>query len=154
MRRPFVPPFAAIACLALGGCGVNLLVQHVAGNLHDSQGRAIPVTLHWQVERGFLGNEDQPVHGPLVGLLLEPIDWVMSTVTAARALVRSDLSVSGGPIGWFAAMTPFATLIPELDLGPRRSATVDDATLERLRQGDVDTARQVFGHAIRGVTFP
>ena len=83
----------------------------------------------------------------------EPVDWVMSTVTAARAIVRSDLSVAGGPFGWLAALTPFATLIPELDLGPRGSAEVDDATLERLRLGDLDTAQQLFGHGIRAVTF-
>ncbi len=143
----------AAACLSLHGCGVNLLVQHRDADLRDSRGGTIPVTLHWQTERGFLGNEHPPVHAPLVGLLMEPVDWVMSTVTAARAIVRSDLSVAGGPFGWLAALTPFATLIPELDLGPRGSAEVDDATLERLRLGDLDTAQQLFGHGIRAVTF-
>lgn len=128
----------------LAACGTNLLIVARPAELRTASGERAPVILHYREPEGFLQSTDPPLHAPLVGLLCEPLDWLQSTTIAALAIVRSDWQVAGGPFGWLASLTPFATLVPQLHLPPPASAVVDDHALASLRQGDDAPARAAF----------
>jgi hypothetical protein len=145
MRRlPFV---LVLALPLLASCGANLLVVRRPGELRLPGGGSVPITVAYREPDGFLQSDDPPLHAPLIGLLVEPIDWLQSTVIAAGAVVRSDWSVAGGPFGWLAALTPFATLVPQLHLPPAFTADADDAAVTSLRAGDDGPARDALGDA-------
>jgi hypothetical protein len=128
----------------LAACGTNLLIVAWPAELRAANGERVPVILHYREPEGFLQSSDPPLHAPLVGLLCEPLDWLQSTTIAALAVVRSDWQVAGGPFGWLASLTPFATLVPQLHLPPPATAAVDDAALASLRDGDDGPARAAW----------
>ncbi len=144
MRRPRL---AVLLLPLLASCGTNLLVVTRPGELRLPGGALVPIAVAYREPCGFLQSDDPPLHAPLVGLLMEPIDWVLSTGIAAGAVVRSDWSVAGGPFGWLAALTPFATLVPQLHLPPAVTADADDAAVTCLRAGDDGPARDALGDA-------
>jgi hypothetical protein len=128
----------------LAACGSNLLVARHQAELHLPSGATVPIELDWRIENGML-DLGEPISTALVGLLIEPFDWLASTSIAISSITDSDQHVVLGPLGWLAALTPFATLVPEFEFPPGYRQDIDDATLAKLRAGDVATARTVFG---------
>lgn len=166
LRQARRAPAALLAlAMVLPGCGTCLLVVRHATELRHEDGRVIAVHVDYQPSHGLLwsGDADRDESLPFtlytmfVGLLCEPIDIVVSTGLAAASVCRDADSVAGGPFGWIASLTPFATLVPALELPPGslRSLVVDGPLLARLQGGDVEAAREVFhDRRIRGLTFP
>jgi hypothetical protein len=134
----------AAACLALcaTGCGTNLLVQHRPLTLHAEGGIDHELTLGLRVQDGIVqaNVHEAPALGMLIGTLCEPLDWLWSTGIAVYALGSDDFEVLGGPFGWLASLTPFATLAPALHLPPPVHASPDAEQLRDLL--DVDPARR------------
>jgi hypothetical protein len=137
----------ALACALLLGnasCGACLLIQRQDATLRTVDGTQVPVRVEWLVPNGIL-MADAPVRRFVLGLLLEPVDWCISSGAACVALFSDDTDVALGPLGWLATLTPFATLFPAPEARPSRSVAVDAGQLARLRAGDLSTAQEVFG---------
>jgi hypothetical protein len=129
----------------LTGCGSNLLVVRRTAVVVSGE-RTVPATITYRPEHG-LAHADAPAARWLLGLLIEPIDWVASTTVAVGSIFSAEDYIAHGPIGWLWTLTPFATAIPAIELPPRTSVSVDADQLARLQTGDLDTARAVFGDA-------
>ncbi len=158
LRPPSLLMCLALLTLALSSCGTNLLVVRRDAELHTADGQVIAVQVDYRVENGLLQDDDKPVATFLVGILLEPVDMLVSTGLAIRTIFRDADSVVAGPFGWFLAMTPFATLVPAFELPPRSFVKVDGPALARLRNDDPDArtaaAREAFGDPrIRSLLF-
>ncbi|MFM1871748.1 MAG: hypothetical protein RL398_1170 [Planctomycetota bacterium] len=135
----------ALGCLTLGanGCGSNLLVQRRPLTLHDAEGGQTETVIALRVPDGIVqaNVHEAPALGILIGTLCEPLDWLWSTGIAVYALGSDEVEVLGGPFGWLASLTPFATLVPALHIPPpsHASPTVE----QRTGLLDVDPARRV-----------
>lgn len=140
---------AGLGVLVLSGCGTNLLVTHRQIDLATESGARLPATIDFRIRDGLLQQDDAPVQTAIVGLLCEPVDWVTSTWCAISCTWDDEYSVAWGPLGWLASLTPFATLVPALELPPVLFAKVGDAMVARLRDPDPEVraaaARELFG---------
>lgn len=121
---------ACLGLAALTGCGANLMIwrQGVTGVLPD--GSEVPLVVEVRQEHGMLEPEfdrdwQRWLPQAVVATILEPIDVVFSTAGAVEALFRDEFRVAGGPLGWFAALTPCATLCPGMIAGVRSPVTID-----------------------------
>jgi hypothetical protein len=152
MRR-FGRLLALPVLLSASGCGACLLVQNQEVELRTPLGTTEHVVVTFRTPDGIL-NLESPGRRLLLGFLLEPVDWVLSTSGAIQAAFSRETDVALGPIGWLLTLTPFATLFPAPYGGVRQSLEVDAATLERMRAGDLEATRAAFGdYRIRAVTF-
>ncbi len=135
---------AAIA-LPLGGCGLNLSVRRCPTEIHTTDGRVVPVEIDRQRPYGPFQLES-PVLSLLLAIPLEPIDWLMTASGAIdQVLHPGSRHVVGGPFGYLAALTPFATTVDAFMLAdPWPAREVDPELLERLLRGDVEAARKAF----------
>jgi hypothetical protein len=134
-KHPLLLAGALLAPLA--GCGTNLLVVRRTVEFRAADGKHFTLPVDYQVADGVMADlVENPVARAGVGLLLEPIDWLTSTWIAGRAVFDGDLQVAWGPLGWLGSLTPFATLLPRLELppGPQADATADQ--LARLQSAD------------------
>lgn len=133
---------------ALPGCGASLLVIHRPFELQTTDGYAQPLVIGYRIPDGFLQDDREPISNAVFGLLAEPFDWLASTYVAIGCLFDDEESVAYGPLGWLAALTPFATLVPRLEFPPVLTARLDRFAARRLVQGDAAAraaaARELF----------
>ncbi len=138
-----------LAVLALPGCGANLLLLERSFELQTTDGYVQPLRIGYRIPDGFLQDDHDPVSNAVFGLLAEPLDWLASTYVALGCLFDDEESVAYGPLGWLAALTPFATLVPRLEFPPVFTARLDRLAARRLVQGDAaartSAARELFG---------
>jgi hypothetical protein len=98
-------------------------------------------------------SEDQPVFDAAIGLVLFPLDKLMSLVQAMRAPFDGDYDVRWGPLGAFVGCTvPWVTLIPYIYPPPPLADVVlqredFERLLERLHVGDgIAAYREIIGN--------
>lgn len=134
----------------LGACGTNLLVTHHEVTLRGDDGAETPVLVSLREPDGIIqaNVHEAPVLGFCIGMLCEPIDLLYSTGIAVFAIGSEEVTVRGGPAGWLAALTPFATLVPALHLPPGKHATATTEQLQDLLADDPErraaAAREFF----------
>lgn len=144
---------AALLCPLLAGCGSNLLIQRQDAEVCTAAGATLPLRIAFVVPEGIGTGEGPLAARAAMGLLVEPLDWLWSTGIALQAIVDPDLEVAGGPFGYLAALTPFATLVPMLHLPPRTTATVDDATFAQLQDADPELRAQAARSVLRDASI-
>jgi len=144
MRTTCLLLFAAAPLL--GGCGLNLSVRRFPTEVHVTDGRVVPVEIERQQPYGPLQLES-PVLLLLWAIPFEPVDWLMTATGAIDQVFRpGNRHVVGGPFGYLAALTPFATTVDAfMEAAPWPAREVAPELLERLLRGDVDAAREAFG---------
>ncbi len=161
-----VTTVVVFACL-LVSCGVSMLVVTRDAMIRTPDGELLRVVVELRSDSGALGTEETE---PLVvlgtaflGILVEPLDMVVSTILGVDAVFRDDARVEGGPIGWLASLTPFATLTPPVypslfELSRDRAYDVSAEQLSLLRSPDpmvrAATAREVFTDRVLRFEFP
>lgn len=138
-----------LGLLVLPGCGANLLLLERSFELQTTDGYAQPLRVGYRIPDGFLQDDHDPVSNAVFGLLAEPFDWLASSYVAIGSLFDDEESVAYGPLGWLAALTPFATLVPRLEFPPVFTARLDRFAARRLVQGSAAeraaAARELFG---------
>lgn len=139
-----MPPPRRVALLPLcllAACGTCLLevTRPVTFVLPD--GGEAAGTLTYREPDGILFDDDPPAYAPLIGLLMEPVDWLYSSIVAVGSVFRSDQDVVAGPFGYVASLTPFWTLVPGLHLPPPTNVKLDGR--QRVALYDEDPARRV-----------
>ena len=109
----------ALGLLSLTSCGVNLFIIKQELRLTSPDGASHNVRVVMRPEHGMMQPDFDASFGRWLSqaafaVLFEPLDLIASTAIAVDAMFDPNHDVAGGPIGWLAAMTPFATLVPEL----------------------------------------
>lgn len=137
MRTPHLL-LAAIAPL-LAGCGSNLTILHQRWPVQGPDDETVVLLIDNQPQLG-IGSYGPPVVVAAMGILMEPMDWICSTIAFVSAPFSEGHSIAGGPFGYVAALTPFATLVPAMTRGPG-PVHADAAMLARLRSDSADERR-------------
>ncbi|MCC6785843.1 MAG: hypothetical protein IT457_23550 [Planctomycetes bacterium] len=135
-RPALLPISVVLACLGLPACGTNLLVERRELSFVTQDGVQHAATVELREPDGILQDDESPIRTAVLGLIAEPFDILLSTAIATDALFSSQSSVEAGPLGWLAAMTPFATLMPAIHVPPAARIEVDAAQFEALRSAD------------------
>lgn len=129
---------------AVTACGPCLLVIRQDVVFVGPHAEELPGEIEWREPEGLLS----PKFGgfPLT-LVCEPADVIFSTIIALNAMFDSDRSVRLGPIGWIAALTPFATLVPSMDVNrpPPARIQLDGSAIQQLQDGTAEAR----AHAVR-----
>ncbi|MBI5853088.1 MAG: hypothetical protein HZB39_18920 [Planctomycetes bacterium] len=131
---------AVLSCLLASSCGHCLLVESREVVFEAPDGARYPGVIEVNEPHGLLDEDESPLRKAVVGLLIEPVDILLSTAIAVEAVFRSDRSIVLGPLGWLATLTPFATAMPQLHLFFSGVIELDDAQFEALRSGDDERA--------------
>ncbi len=134
-----------VLAAGLGSCGTCLLVLSCNVEFRAPDGATYAGVVEYRQPAGLLNLDDSPIGAAIFGLLLEPVDIVLSTVIAVDAMFDAETAVELGPLGYVATLTPFFTLMPLLQLPPPLRIDVDAEQLGSLRGSDA--ARR--GGAIR-----
>lgn len=134
------------ASAALTACGPCLLVIRQDVVFVGPQAEELPGEIEWREPDGILS----PRYGAFpANLLGEPFDLLFSTITAVNAMFDDDESVLGGPLGWIAALTPFATLVGAPSLPPLRRIELHGDAIHLLRGGDSSAGAAAVRAALR-----
>lgn len=134
-------PFVAALGL-LAGCGTPMLIRRFDVILRTPEGSAQAAELSYRYPRSAIpSGSDAGIGDFLLGILMEPFDILVSTGVAIDAVGSEEVDVVAGPLGWLAALTPFATLVPDVDFGPRRDFETTEEVLGGLRNDDAGIRR-------------
>jgi len=149
-----------LVLLSLSSCGINLSIVRQDLRVKLPDGTSHRVRIEARPEHGFLQpNFDDSVvcwlAQTVFGVLLEPVDLIASTTAAVNAMFDQNHDIAGGPIGWLAAMTPFATLVPPVHLSYIIGRRIDEAQWQKLSSDNAadrrSAARQVW--PLRNTTY-
>tara|TARA_R110002072_G_scaffold46591_2_gene128843 strand:+ start:12596 stop:13189 length:594 start_codon:yes stop_codon:yes gene_type:complete len=127
--------------LLLTSCGVNLSIVQQKLHVKLPDGARHSVRVVQRPESGLLQpNFDESVAcwlpQTVFAVLLEPVDLIASTVAAVDAMFDPNHDIAGGPVGWLAAMTPVATLVPQIHISYIFGRRIDAKQWQQLSSED------------------
>ena len=130
-----------LGLLLLTSCGVNLSIVQQKLHVKLPDGARHNIVVVQRPESGLLQpNFDESVAcwlpQTVFAVLLEPVDLIASTVVAVDAMFDPDHDIAGGPVGWLAAMTPVATLVPQIHISYIFGRRIDAKQWQQLSSDD------------------
>ncbi len=141
---------AAVLAACLGSCGLNLSVLRLDTEVRTTDGRVVPVRIDRHVPYGGFHADTPPtLWSTLLAIPLEPLDWLATAIGAGEQLLNPGRRyVLGGPAGYLAALTPFATTVGAIKVASWPARDVPPDLVLRLRSDDPEVraaaARQAF----------
>ena len=136
----------AMLLFALGAGGCYSLTQLRASQVIRTSGETQVVAVWFMAPGNPMGGGSSPVAEAATAVIFYPLDVLISTAVAVRALFHPGMDITWGPVGAVAGITlPWVTLIPHLYpplcmLWPTPEVNLSPAEFQslvaRIRQGD------------------